>query len=346
MDANKQTPPGSDEQLEEAAESLDGPSTEVDSPKISPDNPADSTGIVDATSTSGVQAPGELDPKKGKKSLKQRLSAFNLYFLLFLLILVLAGAIAMIAYFQSKSASNTATLKSDTLTQQSLQQVASSDASIGNAQQVLNVQSSAVFAGKVLIRDGLEVAGNLQIGGTVALSNITVSGTSQLGQVQISKNLSVAGDTALQGAVSITKSIQVNGGGTFNGPVSAPQITTSSLQLNSDLVLTRHIITGGGTPGRSNGVALGSGGTSSVSGSDTGGSITINTGSNPPAGCFVTITFTAKYNSVPHVLLTPVGSAGGGLAYYINRDTSGFTICDASPPPAGSSFGFDYFVVN
>lgn len=339
MDANKQTPSETNDDTDEAAESLDGAATEVNPPKDG------SSDIVDATSAPGVA--GAPPPKNdNKKSLKQRLSAFNLYFLLFLLILVLAGAIAAIAYFQSKSADNSATLKSETLTQQSLQQVASSDASIGNAQQILNVQSSAVFAGKVLIRDGLEVAGNLQIGGTVALSNITVSGTSQLGQVQISKNLSVAGDAALQGALSITKSLQVNGGGTFNGPISAPQITTSSFQLNSDLVLTRHIITGGGTPGRSNGPALGSGGTASVSGSDTGGSVVINTGSNPPAGCFVTITFTAKYNATPHVLLTPVGSAGGGLAYYVNRDTGSFSICNASPPPAGSSFGFDYFVVD
>jgi cytoskeletal protein CcmA (bactofilin family) len=315
-------------------DALEGPSTEVAN-----DGTIDTTVDTPANSTARPIAP----PKK-RGGLKQTLRKFNLYLVLFLFILVLAGAISAVAYFQSKKATVTSTLKTQNLTQQTLQQVANSDATIGNAQQVLNVQSSAVFAGKVLIRDGLEVAGNLQIGGTVALTNLTVSGTAALGTVQVNKNLSVAGDTALQGSVTITKSLQVSGGATFSGPVSAPQIATSGLQLNSDLVLTHHITTGGGTPGAANGPALGGGGSASVGGSDTGGTVTINTGSNPAAGCFITVKFTAKYNATPHILLTPVGSAGGGLAYYVVRDTSSFSICDASVPPTGSSFGFDYFV--
>src|SRR5206468_9334261 len=117
----------------------------------------------------------------------------------------------------------------------------------------------------------LEVAGSLQIGGTVGLQNLTVSGTTQLGQTQINKDLSVAGDTALQGSVSVAKSLQISGGGSFGGPVSAPQITTSNLQLNSDLTLTHHLIIGGGTPGRSPGSSLGGGGSVTVGGSDTAG---------------------------------------------------------------------------
>jgi cytoskeletal protein CcmA (bactofilin family) len=340
MDAAKPPAEPTPEQPANDEDALEGQNSTVESVGDSLD-----PGTIDATSeTPAAGAPTPVPLRK--PGFKQKLQRFNLYLLVFLFILMLAGAISAIAYFQSKKATTTTTLKAQALTQQTLQQVASSDATIGNAQQILNVESSAVFAGKVLIRDGLEVAGNLQIGGTVALSNITVSGTSSLGQVQISKNLSVAGDTALQGSVAIAKSLQVNGGGTFSGPLSAPQIATSGLQLNSDLVLTHHITTGGGTPNRTNGPALGSGGSASVGGSDTGGNVTINTGSNPPAGCFVTVIFTAKYNAIPHVLLTPVGSAGGGLAYYVNHDTSSFSICDASPPPAGSSFGFDYFVVD
>ena len=322
---------------EDDENALDGPATSIiTNPDVDPN-------VVDATSSNPSIAPQPVAPSGG---LKQKLRRFNLYLILFLFILVIAGLITAVAYFESKKATTTSTLKAQTLTQQTLQQVANSDATIGNAQQILNVESSAVFAGKVLIRDGLEVAGNLQIGGTVALSNITVSGAAALGQVQINKDLAVAGDTALQGSLSISKSLQVNGGGTFSGPVSAPQITTSNLQLNSDLILTHHITTGGGTPDRSNGPALGSGGTSSVSGSDTGGFVGINTGNSPIAGCLVTIKFTTKYNTVPHVLLTPVGSAGGGLTYYTNRDTSSFSICVSSPAPAGSSFGFDYFVID
>ncbi|MEO7364153.1 MAG: hypothetical protein ABIV43_01445 [Candidatus Saccharimonadales bacterium] len=334
MDTNKTTPPveGANDES-----SLEGASLEP----VRTDN----NDSVDATSASTAQT-ASTDKSPSNGGFKQKLRKLNLYLLLFLFILVLAGAISVIAYFQSKQATTTSTLKSQTLTQQNLQQVASSDATIGNLQQVLNVQSSAVFAGKVLIRDGLEVAGSLRVGGTVALGDITVSGTSELGQVKVNKDLSVAGETALQGGLTVAKTLQVNGGATFNGPISAPQITTSNFQLNSDLILTKHITTGGGTPGRTAGPALGAGGSASVSGSDTGGTVTINTGSSPAAGCFVTINFTAKYNSTPHVLLTPVGSAGGGLAYYVNRDTSSFSICVSSAAPSGSSFGFDYFVIN
>jgi cytoskeletal protein CcmA (bactofilin family) len=305
---------------------------------------APSDGVIDATSTSTTNSPGKTPPPVRLKP--SFLKRFNIYLLFFVFVLVIAGGIVLVAYFQSKKASTSATLKTQSLTDSTLKQLANSDATVGSSQQVLNVESSAIFSGKVLIREGLEVAGSLQIGGTAAFNNITVSGVSQFGQVQINKNLSVAGDTGLQGAVTIAKGLQVTGSGNFSGPLSAPQITTSSLQLNGDLVLTHHISLGGSTPSRSNGTALGGGGTAAVSGSDSGGTVSVNTGSSPAAGCFATINFSQKYNSAPRVLLTPIGSAGGSIDYYVTRSTSGFSICDATPPPAGSSFAFDYFVFN
>jgi|SRR5665213_3917563 len=292
---------------------------------------------------------GDLPPPKKDKPftrlIKQLRQRFNIYLVLFSVIILIAAVIVVIAFLQSHKPS-TNSIQSQSLSQSTLDQLANSDTTVGNNHSILNVQSSAVFAGQVLLRQNLEVAGNLQIGGTVALSNISVAGTSQLGQVTVNKNLSVAGDTAIQGAATIAKGLQVNGGGTFSGALSAPQVTTGSLQLSGDLVLTHHLSAGGSTPSRSSGSALGSGGSTSVSGSDTAGSITINTGTGPAAGCFVTITFTGKYNAIPHVLVTPIGSAAGGLSYYVDRSTTNFSVCDASTPPAGSSFGFDYFVID
>lgn len=300
--------------------------------------------VIDATSGGKSSLGSANSPNKG--GLKHNLVKFNMYLILFLFILVIAGSILTVAYFQSKKASTTSTLKTQSLTADALKQVASSDATVGSTQQILNVQSSAVFAGKVLVREDLEVAGNLRIGGTVALSNITVSGTTQLGQAQINKDLSVAGDTGIQGSLTVAKSLQVNGGATFSGAISAPQVTTSNLQLNSDLILTKHIVAGGPTPTRSNGSALGNGGSSSVNGSDTAGAVTVNVGTGASAGCFITITFATKYNSTPHVIITPVGLDSGTINYYVNRNPSSFSICDSTAPAAGSSFGFDYFVVN
>jgi cytoskeletal protein CcmA (bactofilin family) len=304
-----------------------------------------SSEVTDATSSSVPKSSDPLPPPP-KPGLKQRLKKFNLYLLMFALILVVAGGIVTIAYFQSKKAQSSSTIKTQTLTNDLLNQLATSDATVGSNQQILKVESSAIFAGKVLVRGGLDVAGNLQIGGTVSLANIAVSGTAQFAKAEVNDNLSVAGDAAVQGGETIAKSLQVSGGGSFGGAVTAPQITTSSLQLNGDLVLTHHLTVGGGTPSRSNGTALGSGGTAAVSGSDTGGTVTINTGTGAAAGCFITINFTQKYNSTPRILITPVGSSAGSLAYYVNRSSSSFSICDASPPPTGASFGFDYFVFN
>ena len=304
--------------------------------------PAVGAETADASPAPETPTPEPDKKASGLKKLRQR---FNILILMFGLIIVVAIGIILVAYLQSKKASGTSHLPSQSLSQSTLEQLASNDATVGSSQSVLNVQSSAVFAGQVLVKQNLEVAGNLQIGGTVALSNIAVSGTSQLGQVTISKDLAVTGDTAIQGSSTIAKSLQVNGNGSFGGTLTAPQIVTPSLQLNGDLVLTHHINIGGGTPNRSGGSALGSGGSVSVGGSDTAGSISINTGGGPAAGCFATITFTNQFAVTPYVLVTPIGSSAGGLSYYVNASTTGFSICDASAPPAGASFGFDYFVV-
>jgi hypothetical protein len=290
------------------------------------------------------QAPPD-GPGSGSKGFNPFKRRPNIYLMLFILVILVGATVALVAYRQNKKASNDQ-INTQGISQSTLEQLANSDASVGDSHTVLNVKSSAVFAGQVLVRQNLEVGGNFQVGGTTALKDLTVSGTSQFGQTNVSSNLSVSGNAALQGAATIGKSLQVGGGGTFNGPVSAPQVTTGSLQLNGDLVLTHHIHVGGGQPSRNGGSALGRGGSASVSGSDTAGAVSINTGSGSAAGCFVTINFTSHYTTTPYVQVTPVGSAAGGLDYYINRSTTGFSICDSSAPPSGRSFGFDYFVLD
>ncbi len=190
------------------------------------------------------------------------------------------------------------------------------------------------------------MAGNLQVSGGATLGSLTVTDTTSLGQVQVSKNLAVNGDTGVQGQLSVAKGLQVTGNGTFSGTLTAPQITTNAFTLNGDLVLTHHITAGGPQPSRSVGSAVGAGGTATVSGSDTSGSVSINTGTGATAGCFVTINFAQKYNSAPRVIATPIGADAGSLNYYITRTLTSFSICDATAPTASLSFGFDYFIVN
>ncbi|HEY1063989.1 MAG TPA: hypothetical protein VGE30_01690 [Candidatus Saccharimonadales bacterium] len=326
--------------------SLDQSSTVVEGQTPNADQAADAvqrTGVIAADT--GESLPPKPADQPLAKRLVTRLLESNIYLLLFIFIIVVAGLIIWISYSYSNKEANTANIDTTTLSQETLDKLANSDANVGSSGQVLNVQSSAVFAGKVLARNDLEVAGSLRLGGSLNLPNINVNDTANLGQVTVSRNLAVTGNVAVQGQQTIAGALQVNGTGRFNGALSAPQISTNSLQLNGDLVLTRHITAGGGTPGRSNGSALGNGGTASVSGSDTAGSVSINTGGGPGAGCFITVNFTTRFNATPHVQVTPVGSAAGGLAYYINRSSSSFSICSSTAPPANASFGFDYFVV-
>jgi cytoskeletal protein CcmA (bactofilin family) len=306
---------------------------------------------IDASGSSSGQSTEQPSqnpsPKyKGPSKIRVWLGRFNIYLLLFILVVLIAIIVTGLSIYSGTKKNDKKVTASQTLSSDTLKQIANSDATIGDPKQVLNVQSNAVFGGKVLIRDSLEVAGPIKVGGSLSLPGITVSGNSNFDQVQIRNTLSVGGDASIQGQLAVQKSLSVAAGATFGGAITATQISTNNLQITGDLVLTHHVVAGGPTPSRSNGAALGSGGTSSVNGSDTAGTVNINTGSGTAAGCFATVNFTQRYSGSPHILITPVGSAAGGIAYYVDRTTSSFSICTAAPAPGNQSFAFDYFVVD
>lgn len=330
----------------------------MDESNKKPDDSAGSS--IDTTSTDalsssagGVQpAPGEQqDGGKKKRSLlpaplRKFSHRFNIYLLFFVLILVVAAAVLVITAMASKTQKDPTTIGSQSLSSNALKQLNGTSTTVGDPKQVLNVQSNAIFSGQVLIKDTLEVAGQVKIGSPLSLPGITVSGLSNFDQLNVNRSINVGGDADLQGQVNVKKNLAVSGSGTFGGTVTAPVISTGNFQLLGDLQLTRHIDAGGGTPSRNVGGAVGSGGTASISGSDTAGSVNINTGSSPGAGCFVTINFAVPFGATPHVLITPIGSDAGAVAYYVNRNTTSFSICSSNNPPANTSFGFDYFVVD
>ncbi|HSX47000.1 MAG TPA: hypothetical protein VLF87_03365 [Patescibacteria group bacterium] len=291
---------------------------------------------------SGAKKPG---PKGLGHKLRRLITHLNIYALLFVLILVVAGGFTFVSIQKNKKAANTPTIPTQTLTSEELKQLNGSDATVGDAKQTLTVASNAIFAGKVLIRDSLDIAGGLKVGGSLSLPGITVSGTSSFDQIQGNK-LAISGDASIQGQLTIQKGITVTGGGSFGAPITAPQITVQSFQLTGDLQLQRHIDAGGTTPSKSDGSALGAGGTTSISGTDTAGTVAINTGGGPGAGCFVTVTFTQKYNDTPHVVVTPIGSGAASLNYYVNRSNSSFSICATNSAPGGTNFSFDYVVID
>lgn len=307
--------------------------------------------MVISPGTSGpAPAPGNITPSPldRKQKITQRIQSLithiNIYLLIFALILVIA-VVFIVVGFQRDRRQVTPTLTPQDLNQEALENISGSETKVGDPKQTLNFESNAIFSGKVLVRDSLDVAGTIKVGGALNLPGITVSGTSTFDQVQANR-LAVAGDTSVQGTLSVQRNITAVGGASFGGAISAPQLNVQTLQLGGDLSINRHINAGGPTPSATNGTALGIGGTASVGGTDTAGTVTINTGSSPGVGCFLTVTFATKFNGTPHVIITPVGSAATGLNYYINRSSAAFSICATNAAPDGQSFAFDYIVID
>lgn len=288
----------------------------------------------------------EPKPKQGLgKRVRGLIGHLNIYLLIFVLIVVIALGFTLVSIQKNKKEAAPTTITTTKLTQDEINKLTATDSTVGDAKQTLSVESNAIFAGKVLIRDSLDVAGTIKVGGPLSLSGLTVAGTATFDQIQGNK-LTVAGDTNIQGQLTAQKGITVTGGASFGGPISAPQITVQSFQLSGDLQINRHIDAGGSTPSKSDGGALGAGGTVSVSGTDTAGTITINTGGSPGAGCFVTVTFGQHFNSTPHVVVSPVGSGAAGINYYVNRSSSDFSLCTTNGAPGGTSFSFDWIALD
>ena len=284
-----------------------------------------------------------------KQSLFQRFQHYinhvNIYLLLFLLLLLLTGMAGFASYQASKKAGQPS-ITNQTLSPDDLSSLVSNETQVGDATQILTVASNSIFNGQVLMRENLDVAGTIRIGKTVTLPELTVSGNSSLQDLQIGNNLSVTGNAFVQGILTARGGLAVNGSATFAGTISAPSLAIDQLILNQNLQLNRHIEAGGNTPGVYSGTGIGAGGTVSINGSDTAGTVTLNFGSGPVAGVLANITFTNSFNQTPHVVITPVGSNCAALNYYVNRSASNFSIATANAGPANNSCSFDYIAID
>jgi len=287
---------------------------------------------------------------KPKKSFGQRIqgliASINIYFLLFILVLLLAGIAAFASYRSNKKAATQNLLAGQNLSAADLQNLKNNETTVGDSKQTLTIASNAVFNGRVLVRDSLDVAGTIRVGGALSLPGITVSGTSAFENVQVGNNLSVSGNLAVQGTLTIQKNLSVGGSATFAGAISAPSLSIDQLIMNKDIQLNRHIDAGGPTPRVSSGTAVGGTGTVSLSGTDTAGAVNMNFGTGLVAGILANITFGNTFSQTPHVVITPVGSNCAALNYYVNRTTSGFAIGTTNSGNPGSSCAFDFIVID
>jgi cytoskeletal protein CcmA (bactofilin family) len=304
----------------------------------------DELGEAAASETPAPTAGGK--PAKQPSGLKKFLKRFNLYLLLFALVVVIGIAVTAVAYLNSKKAPKEPTIATKALTQDDLKQLANSDATVGDTGQTLTVQGNAVFSGQVLVRSNLNVAGTIQLASSFTVPELIVSNTANLPATQVS-SLQVSQGSTFQGQVTVQNGLNVGGSTAFSGPVTAGQITVTKLIMsgNASLEVPNHLNFTGASPGRTiSPSVLGVGGSASINGSDVTGTININTGSGPAAGCFMNVTFNRPFANTPHVLISPVGSAAGQTSYYVDRSTTGFSLCTNNAAPANQVFAFDYFI--
>lgn len=312
---------------------------------IQPTNSTPTTTEKDASSGGDSSpAPRRVQKFDFQSYVRSMVNKVNVYFLLFVFILILACVVLFVAIQSSKNQAKKDETATQKLTEDALKSLEGSDAKVGDPKQLLSIESNAIFAGKVMIKDGLEVAGAIKVGGALSLPGITVSGTSQFDQVQLN-SLSISGNATIQGQLTVQKGLSVAANGSFAGTLSAPVISTDKLVLNQDLQLNRHIDAGGATPSISPGGAIGGGGTVSISGSDTAGTVTVNNGGGSSAGIVATVTFSVRFSANPHVVITPVCSSACNLgAYVISRTANGFSIGVINNP--GGSYSFDFIALD
>jgi len=294
---------------------------------------------------SGADTPTE-EPEKKVSPMKQFLRRVNVYFLVFFLLIVVTGAVTIVNYLNSQKDSPESSIANQGLTPETLKQLANTDASVGNTSQTLTIKGNAIIEGQTLTRGNLNVAGNFQTGGAIQGPSLTISGSANLGETQIN-SLQVATNTAVQGSTTL-RDLNVSGAASFSGPVTASQITVTTLILsgNATLQIPNHINFAGAPASRGNinPAVLGAGGTASLSGTDTSGTVNISTGSGTSAGCFVEIRFAQAFSRQPRVIVSPVNAGAGLSQYYVTRNNASFSICTAAPAPSNQSFAFDYFV--
>jgi hypothetical protein len=320
----------------------------------------------ESPATSPATPPGG-KPGKGPKQLKRgsyRPSHKATFIGAAVVMFILAINVGIIAFFMRETNGGEELNRSEvTLSSETLDKLGVSKNPVGTRGAELVVGPNARFNGKVTIGSDITIAGKLNLNNTfvaqeaslaklqagdVTLQQLGVNGDATVTNANVRQTLSVAGVTRLQGPVTLSQlltvnnSINVAGNLAIGGVLSARTFQASSLVSDTTLTIGGHVISRGAPPSLSPGGALGSGGTASISGSDTAGTVAANVGVGASPGIVASVSFRQAYSSTPRVIVTAVGS--GPRNVYVSRSATGFSIGvgDAMPP---GGWAFDYFVI-
>lgn len=129
------------------------------------------------------------------------------------------------------------------------------------------------------------------------------------------------------------------------------KLTVKALVVEGSLTVGGHVISSNtsGTTTIVAGVAACTSPTVSISGNDTAGTITVNSGtgcSGAGTGVMATITFANSYSSAPRVVLTPASWRASGIEYFNETtNTTAFTLDTNVPLTDSSTYKFNYMVI-
>lgn len=196
----------------------------------------------------------------------------------------------------------------------------------GTVNQQLTITPNTLFQQGVAIQGSSAIKGNLSVQGTTHMQgNVTIASSLTAGNATIGGNLAVSGQiTALS--------------------LNIGSLTTSSLNLTNDLTISGHIVPQGTKPAIKASVAAG-GGSATIDGNDTAGTITVTVSDAfPHAGELAIITFHRPFSLTPHVQLTAINGAAAGVQYFATRSATFFTLNTANAPTPGTTLVFDYLV--
>lgn len=272
------------------------------------------------------------------------------------------GIIAYVLSGQEEKKANTSA-NAVTLSSETLDKLGVSRAVVGNSKEELSIGPNTKFGGTILVNGNTSIGGELTLNnklsaqdvtvttlqaGVTSLQSLGVNGDLTATNVNVRTDLSVAGATRLQGAVTVGQLLTVNnnasviGNLAVGGTLTARAFQANNLISENSLTIGGHIITAGSAPNVGRGSATGTNGSVSISGNDTSGTVAINAGTSAGNGLLAQVAFKNPYPSIPHVVVTPVGGSVG--SFYITRSAGGFNIYIANGLSPGG-YAFDYIVM-
>lgn len=252
--------------------------------------------------------------------------------------------------------------RSVTLSDKTLSTLGVSRNPVGGSDTLLTINPETTFKNKVSIAGDTTVAGKLTLNNALSTTEVTAgngtftklqAGDTQVQQINVNgdatitnlnlrKDLQVAGLTRIQGQLTVNQLTTINNNLNVAGNVSiGGALSVKNFQVGQ-LTVGGHLLSTGGAPGVSSGGAVGSNGTVSISGNDTAGTVAVNTGTGAGNGMLAQVSFRERYANTPRVSITPVGRAVPGL--YVNRTATGFSI-NVEGGMGYGGFAFDYVVV-